>query len=483
MRSPLSAATLLSPLLAMRSALAEPVQYCRSGYNDGQADFCMGISTHVNATTQSSDLYLSLTVTRSSALGWTAIGTGSEMAGSAMFIVYGDPLSGADPVLSIRTIDGHHQPVPIDLIALPDNASLRILRSKWQKAPGPRSRRHEDDPNYPILPQTPATHTADIAIACYNCPLSLWKLSAASKSQPFIWAWNDRQKFDSYPLDAHLAMHRHHANSGGFGTFYVDMPQSLSPSPSPSTITPALSNLHTSDSPLTFTSYLSSLRARPLPKAHGFLMFLSFMLLFPLGVVLMRTPSASGNPFRKHWVVQATATALTYLGTIVGIVMTRGRMPSTVHQWMGVGISLALGAQVLLGWRHHVLFLRVFRRTWVSHAHIWIGRAVLLAGWANVLSGMVMSGMGGFGVAVVGGLAVVEAVGVGLWVWVAAKRRKAEGEGQTEGMGLMAAGEGTEDYFAIEMSDDEFGVGSDSENEGEGRGGEKKGVALRQIKR
>ncbi|KAK0638982.1 hypothetical protein B0T16DRAFT_394790 [Cercophora newfieldiana] len=478
MRSPLLTTALLSPLFAVRSALAEPVQYCRSGYREGQTDFCVGISRNVNATTQAADVYISMTVSRSSALGWTAIGTGSEMAGSTMFIVYGDPNSGADPVLSIRTIDGHHQPLVLDSAK---SSSLQILHSKWQKLPvAPLARRHEDEPNYPIVPTSPATHMADIALACYNCPLHDWKLDADSKSQPFIWAWNDRQKFESYPLDAHLAMHRHHSRSGGFGIFYVNMPQTLSDSPTPPTIRPGAANVGASDPPSGgFSSLLASFRARPLPKAHGFLMGVSFLVLFPLGVILMRTPS--GNPFKRHWVVQAVATGMTWLGAVLGAVVMGGRMPHTFHQWIGAVVSLTLGAQILMGWRHHMVFLRVRHRTWISHAHIWVGRAVLGAGWVNVLSGLIISGYGGFGIAMIGALVVVEAVGVGLWVWVAQQRAKGKTSKQTEAHALMpTGGEGTEDYFAIEMSDEEFDT--DTEDNKEGRDASKRSVELREPK-
>ncbi|KAK4454863.1 hypothetical protein QBC34DRAFT_390971 [Podospora aff. communis PSN243] len=477
MRSPLSVATLLSPLFALRSVLAEPVQYCRPGYHQGEADFCMGISTTVNASTKATDVYISMTVTRSSALGWTAIGTGSEMAGSTMFVVYGDPASGADPVLSIRTIDGHHQPKAVDLSTLP---GLRILRSKWQKLTVASLKgRHEDDPHYPIVPTSPASHIADIAIACYACPLQAWKLDATSKSQPFIWAWNDRQEFASYPVDAHLKMHRHHSGSGGFGNFYIDMPRTLSESPEPPTIRQGAANFGTSDPPTGFSGFLLSLRARPLPKAHGFLMGAAFLLLFPLGVVLMRTPS--GNPFKRHWVVQAAATGLTWLGAVVAAVMTGGRMPRTFHQWIGAAIALTLEFQFVLGWRHHMVFLRVRHRTWVSHAHIWIGRAVLGAGWVNVLIGLALSGYGGFSVAAVGALVVVEAVGVGLWVWIAQQRAKGKTAGQTEAHALMpTGGEGTEDYFAIEMRDDEFDT--DGEDDKGRRSELKRSLELREIK-
>lgn len=449
-------------------ALAEPVQYCRNGYREGQIDFCVGISTYQNATTQKSDVFFSLSIPRSSALGWTALGTGAAMAGSLMFIVYGDPTS-APPVVSIRTIDGHHQPHPIDGNTLPSGASVQLLHSAWQPVPKPKlASRHEDEPDYPRPPSVPASHTAEIALACYGCGAGA-PVSARTHSQPFIWAWNDRQDFGGeFPLDARLDMHRHHSGSGGFGTFYVDMARSVIAASDPAAakapgIQPGAgqNRVGTSDEPIGVEGLFKSMKERPLPRAHGFLMGVAFLVGFPLGVVLMR--AAGGNPFKRHWMVQMAATALTWLGVAVGAVMTGGRPPKSVHQWVGVVIALSLGVQAVLGWRHHVLFLRIRRRSGVSHAHIWIGRAALLAGWFNVLSGLRHSGHGGLTVGLVAGLVVVEAVGVSVWVFRARRRAAAalKGPGQGEAHALMPT-TGADDYFSLEMSDDEF------ETDGEG---------------
>ncbi|RYP09581.1 hypothetical protein DL765_008391 [Monosporascus sp. GIB2] len=128
----LSLAGIIFHLLAI--AISVTVQYCRFGHPDGEIDFCMGIIMHRNSTTDSHDLYLSMTVTRSSVLGWTAIVTGGEMAGSLMFIVYADPSrEGARSPASARTADGHHQPrlvTPEDM----GGADLRVLQADWMPA-------------------------------------------------------------------------------------------------------------------------------------------------------------------------------------------------------------------------------------------------------------------------------------------------------------------------------------------------------------
>ena len=212
MASLLHATLLLLPLLA-RLTTAEPVQYCRTGYSEGQADFCVALATYHNATADAWDVYLSLTVERSSGRGWTAIGTGPAMAGSLMFIVYGDPNlpGGAGPVLSIRTVSGHHQPYTLNETTapqvLPPGASLEVLHAKWHPIHLPR---HGDDANYPIKPTSPANHVASVAIACHGCGHPAL-LAPSSNSHPFIWAWNDRQEFADFSPDAHLAMHRHRA--------------------------------------------------------------------------------------------------------------------------------------------------------------------------------------------------------------------------------------------------------------------------------
>jgi len=464
-----AAAWALALVASASPALAEPVQYCRNGYREGQVDFCVGISTYQNATSQKSDVFFSLSIPRSSALGWTALGTGAAMAGSLMFIVYGDPhaASSAPPVVSIRTIDGHHQPHLIDDKTLPAGASLQILHSAWQPVPKPKDKklvsRHEDEPDYPRPPSVPATHTAEIALACYGCGGGA-PVSVRTHSQPFIWAWNDRQDFGGkFPLDVHLDMHRHHSGSGGFGTFYADMARSVvvtsdpasAKAPEIQTAGSGMDRWGTSDQPIGVEGLFRSMKERPLPRAHGLLMGVAFLVAFPLGVVLMR--AAGGNPFKRHWMVQMGATVLMWLGAAVGAVMTGGRPPKSVHQWVGVVIALGLGVQAMLGWRHHMVFLRIRRRTGVSHGHIWIGRAALLAGWFNVLSGLRLSGHGGLTVGLVAGLVVVEVVGVSVWVFRARRRNSAalKGPSQGEAHALMPT-TGTDDYFSLEMSDDEF---------------------------
>jgi hypothetical protein len=297
-------------------------------------------------------------------------------------------------------------------------------------------------------------------------------LSATTSSQPFIWAWNDRQVFDAdeggYTPDAKLHMHSHGKRSGGFGKFYVDMWRALSNTSSSAgdhDVKLPLDGegillLGTSESPIGVSGWFASLWENPVARAHGFVMGLAFVVLFPSGAALIRVGGKPGVPFRRHWVVQAVATGLAWTGAVLGLIISGWRRPSTAHQWLGVSLVFGgLVGQVVLGWAHHVRFVRTRRRSWISYGHIWVGRGIVVGGWVNVVLGLLLAGRLTWGVVLLGGLVSVEAVVLGKFLWTAQQRAQkqqaASGEGEGEGHALMPRDAGADDYFVLEMSDDE----------------------------
>jgi len=114
-----------------------------------------------------------------------------------------------------------------------------------------------------------------------------------------------------------------------------------------------------------------------------------------------------------------------------------------------------------------MVFLRIKRRTWISYAHIWLGRAVVLAGLVNILFGMLLSGHDKPSVIFVGAIAALEVVGISYGVWRA--QRKAEVEKQVAALALEVEGHAlmprqsseARDYFALDMSRD----GSDDDDD------------------
>ncbi|EDN07775.1 predicted protein [Histoplasma mississippiense (nom. inval.)] len=279
--------------------LSEPVQYCRFGHREdgpSEVDFCMGITMHYNVSSHHHDMYLTMEIPRESALGWTAIGTGSSMKGSLMMIVYGNPSDQHDPIVSIRTVDGHSQPKLVSQDQM-GGTDLRVLQASWVQG-------------------TRGMTVAKIAVVCLSC--EKWPgapISAQAPSQPWIWAWNDNQDFKVFSYDAHLRMHKHHAKDGGWGVFYVDMARSVSTvesAPSLPPIRTGISRLGTSDSPISAGGLVSSIRENVMQSIHGFVMFIAFFILFPLGTIAMR--SGSSNSFKYHWSIQLVAALFAWFG-------------------------------------------------------------------------------------------------------------------------------------------------------------------------
>ncbi|RDA86710.1 hypothetical protein CP532_4181 [Ophiocordyceps camponoti-leonardi (nom. inval.)] len=427
-----STKTPLTFFLFIVTLLAEPVQYCRFG---SHVNFCVAMATYQNQSTPAPahDLYLSMTVTPSSSSlnsssGWTAIGTGPVMAGSLMFIVYGDAASGRDPIVSIRTVSqGHAQPKPIDEETFSDMGSpdteIRVLRSSWSDG------------------------SADITVVCFACTAlpGFAALSVKAKSAPWIWAWNEEQRFDIYSPDAELEMHGHHS---GRGVFYVDMARSVGhDKPSPSSWPrprPGIAMVGTSE---------EKVDGKGLARLHGLFMTAAFLFVFPLGVAAMR----SSGSFTYHWILQLIGTSFAEAGAATGIFIAGvdGIFSATgTHGPVGVSLAMLLLVQALAGWRHHQLFVRIQRRTCISHLHIWLGRFILVASWVNLVSGLVLSGADRSRVVVMICFVLLDALALIGYLWL---MRRSSRTSSTSAP-LAVRQEDVDRYFALDSeSDDEDG--------------------------
>lgn len=403
---------LILPLLfspQWQLASAEPVQYCRFGDSEDPnqyVNFCVGVVVHQNVSTLSYDFLLSYTHMRynGSNLGWTAIGLGKYMEGSLMFIVYGDPMSNQAPLVSIRVAAGHQQPT---LVTRTDagGADLKVVEAAWVKPTGVAGDTDGDN------------HVARVHLICYSC--DLWPgsaISATAKSQPWIWAWNPDQDFPVYSFDAPLTMHAHHSTSGGFGNFYVDMARAVNTFPGPVSlppIRPGVSMLGTSETPAGLRAAVSTITLDLTLYLHALLMGVAFFALFPAGILAMRF--GAKKAFRYHWILQLAGSTSVCCGMILGLIM-RWKI-HTVHQSIGIAVAIAIGFQSFLGWRHHVKFLQMGHRTWLSDSHALLGRLIMVAGWCNALLGMMMCGYSIKAMVIAGLLESLEVVGILLWIW------------------------------------------------------------------
>lgn len=204
---------------------------------------------------------------------------------------------------------------------------------------------------------------------------------------------------------------------------------------------------------------------------HGLLLSLTFLLLYPLGVYMLRSPAQinAGSSFNHHWTIQALATVTFSIGVFIGYLQSRSI--SVTHQYIGLFIAFAIAAQMVLGWRHHISFIQFKRKTWLSRIHVGLGRVIIPLGFINILSGMRLRQYGWFTMLLVLVVVIVEVVFGGVYLRASHVRRaKMGGAAVAEEMKAQGPGkdEDEEEYFQL------AGDGDEDESEGEDEAAERR---------
>ncbi|KUI69659.1 hypothetical protein VM1G_05310 [Cytospora mali] len=146
--------------------------------------------------------------------------------------------------------------------------------------------------------------------------------------------------------------------------------------------------------------YDGAVRAR---TAHGILTCVAFVILFPLGGILLRAIPGRWS-FHAHWVVQMLAWVLYIAAFALGVELAREiRFPgdngdfisnphTNYHPIIGIVVFILLLIQPLLGIIHHQKFKKLQRRTLSSHLHLWDGRVAIVLGIVNGGLGLRLAG-------------------------------------------------------------------------------------------
>lgn len=124
-------------------------------------------------------------------------------------------------------------------------------------------------------------------------------------------------------------------------------------------------------------------------KLHGAMMLTAFIVLYPAGVIAIN--SGSSKFFKYHWTIQLAASVLGIGGVLTGLVLSPD-IRTAHHKQIGALIGILLGFQLVSGWRHHMIFLKIHRHTWISYVHIWLGRFIIGLGWCNFVLGLSLGG-------------------------------------------------------------------------------------------
>ena len=490
---------------------------------NGRADQAFAMTQHYNESSQQSDLYVRMEAFRydSSSQGWAALAIGQQMKGALMFIMYGDPSAPGSPLtLTARTVDGHHPPRPIAEMKdfydgfVPDidvsythfdEYTGQFFHEKMQKKPSHLG-------------------IAEFIVRGYDkwtaCPVD------NSTNQEFVWSSNFKQDFQGdFTQDRHIDMHQFGL---GFGFVWVDLLNAVTPSPmfGPINDLEGHKGVNEIDNPSEPTqeelaagaAYIAShsdgkpdatpgiindiatntaapttdatAAAEPAPSTslnpnpdveqpvkspkqdslrdwmwhlHGLLMVLAFIIFYPLGVYFIR--SSKSTAFNLHWGVQALGSISVLVGAIIGY--WQSHSISIAHQYFGILIFVGVAAQLVLGWRHHVEFLRVKTPTWMSRVHVWLGRAVLPAGMLNVFFGLKLREYGWLTILLSVLVMIVELGGLFVYVRHSKKRGNVRiGGGDAGKRGAEMTGAEAEEYFQLTADDDDDDDGfSDSDVE------------------
>jgi hypothetical protein len=491
----------------------KPVQFCKQQRKLG-INSCVAFFTVLNVTSAGADFYITIETNRydSSAMGWTAFGLGDQMKGALMFITYGDPANGA-LTTSIRTVDGHHPPTTDLSLSSSDQPvpDLRIL----QDYSGPYIGDAEgiDRPSY-----TDRKH-----IICYACDhWAGTNISGRSETQPWIWAVNRKQDFGGdFAEDARIDMHvmggvgwfwadvpksrMFQPIFGRINRLYqkfqttdirpVENKPQTSPDPEPSVAEGAANPETNYDEEASSTptdipaipppvppTKPASDTATPPPESdnleqpaknwrgkslrdwmwhlHGLIMTAAFLVLYPMGAILIR--SGDSRAFNFHWTTQAFASVFVVLGAIIGFMQSSSI--SVMHQYLGFAIMASIASQILLGWRQHVRWLGTKTKSWFNSAHIWLGRTVLGAGYVNLVLGMILRQ---YGRATMLGLVIAIVAEVALLFFMMGRLKKVQKEeGVRPGRSGNPELDEAEEYFQLVGDDDDDGWSDDEQHEG-----------------
>ncbi|KAK4251800.1 hypothetical protein C7999DRAFT_10436 [Corynascus novoguineensis] len=356
--------SLAAALLGTSCVVGEPVQFCPSG----GGGLCYGIAIPTSsANAGSGNIYFQIKAPTS--LQWVALGTGSGMAGSNIFLMYQD--GKGNVTLSPRLGVGYSEP---KLDTSSTAARLTLLAGSGVSEDG-------------------STMTANVA--CSNC--QSWnggEMSLKSSSAGWISAWKQGPSLATTDKEATID---HHDNRAQFRVDLTKATINSDSNPFVSTGSDGDSNGPGSgsgsgsgpgsgpDDGSGSSGGFTQISAPPRPAvlvAHGIIMALVMGLFYPLGSTIM--------PLVGKWWVhaawQAVAFCLMWAGFGLGIVTGR-RIPGFLwnepHAVFGAVVICLLGIQPVFGILHHLYYLRVQRRGLISYVHIWWGRILMVLGVIN----------------------------------------------------------------------------------------------------
>lgn len=130
---------------------------------------------------------------------------------------------------------------------------------------------------------------------------------------------------------------------------------------------------------------LSSLNTRTTKMliAHGVMAALAFVILFPIGAISIRLLNFPGLLW-FHAAFQAFAYLIFLIAFGLGVYIANNEgVLSNYHPIIGIVLFVLIFFQPFFGFLHHSLYKKYQSRTFWSYVHIWLGRIVITLGIIN----------------------------------------------------------------------------------------------------
>ncbi|KAK3619808.1 hypothetical protein LTR56_023707 [Elasticomyces elasticus] len=183
---------------------------------------------------------------------------------------------------------------------------------------------------------------------------------------------------DSDDINANINMHNSH------GAFVWDLSQAKGGSDHNPFLNSAAngSAYPVASTATTTTSIASSESAgsEVVVLAHGILVCIAFVAIFPLGGILIRIIDSKYTLLGYAFLIAAF---------VLGIAMAvKLDYLDNGHAKLGIAIFAIMILQPAFGFLHHHLYKKYQRRTAWSHVHVWIGRVAIVLGIINGGTGL-----------------------------------------------------------------------------------------------
>ena len=317
---------------------------------------------------------------------WVALGQGSQMAGSNIFVVYAN--GKGNVTLSPRSGQGQFQP-PFN-----PSAKATLLAGSGIASDG----------------------TLVANVRCDNClSWSGGSLDVTDEQSSWIWAFKQGSALDSTSPSADITQHDlfgtaafnlKQATGGSSSNPFVassspsgssgsspsgSSGSSQTPNATPTNSVTVPTDVSSSPSSNDITSSMADMNAVRL--AHGLVMSIVFLVMTPLAAISLSLPYAKRVPL-VHAPLQVLSIILVIIGLALGVHLGQQlEMLDRYHQVIGyILVALMLSVQPALGVAQHLYFRRTGGRSVMGISHAWLGRTVIVVGIINGGLGMLQSG-------------------------------------------------------------------------------------------